>query len=124
MRSRIQSRLALVDGYEMDVRTLDASRTRLAELRRVEIQQFTVSAVAMAASLVLTSAHRPLVLPLFLGGVAVGALAIRSLWRHWDLVDRLAEDRDAHVISEVAEYAARHGRGSDDASVDDSSSSR
>ena len=107
----------------MDARTLDASRTRLAELRRDETQQLTLSAVAMAASLVLTIAYRPLVLPLFMGGVAVGALAIRSLWRHWDLVDRLAEDRDAHVIFEVAEYAARHSHGDEDADVDDSSRS-
>ena len=77
----------------------------------------------MAASLMLTSAYRPLVLPLFMGGVAVGALAIRSLWKHWDLIDRLAEDRDAHVISEVAEYAARHSHRDDDADDDDNSRS-
>src|SRR4029077_20171571 len=33
-----------------------------------------------------------------------------SLWRRWDLVDRLADDRDAYVISTVRAYAARDAR--------------
>jgi hypothetical protein len=102
----------------MDARTLEASRARLAELRREEIEQLAVSAAAIAGSLVLTSVYRPLVLPLFVGGVALGVLAIRCLWQHWDLVDRLADDHDAHVIPEVGAYAARHGRVDDDANVD------
>jgi hypothetical protein len=52
----------------------------------------------------------PLVLPLFLGGLTIGALGVGSLWRHWDLVDRLADDRDAYVIPEVRAYAARDAR--------------
>ncbi len=103
----------------MDTRALEASRARLAELRRTEIEQLAVSAAAVAGSLVLTSVYRPLVLPLFVGGVALGVLAMRCIWRRWDLVDRLADDRDAHVIPEVGAYAARHGRVGDDASVDD-----
>lgn len=102
----------------MDARTLENSRARLAELRREEIEQLAVSAAALSVSLVLTGVYRPLVLPLFVAGVALGALAIRSLWRRWDLVDRLADDRDAHVISEVGAYAARHGRVDDEADVD------
>ena len=102
----------------MDARTLEASRARLAELRHEEIEQLAVSAAAIAGSLVLTTLYQPLVLPLFVGGLALGTLAIRSLWRHWDLVDRLAGDRDAHVIPEVREYAARHGRVDDEANVD------
>jgi hypothetical protein len=109
-RPRMQSQLDFADGDGMDARTLQASRRRLAELRREGIQQLAVGAAAVVGSLVLTVAYRPLVMPLFLGGVAVGALAMRSLWRHWDLVDRLADDRDAHVLPEVAAYAARHGR--------------
>ena len=77
-----------------------------------------LSAAALSVSLVLTGVYRPLVLPLFVAGVALGALAIRSLWRRWDLVDRLADDRDAHVIPEVGAYAARHGRVDDEADVD------
>ena len=94
----------------MNARTIETSRRRLAELRREELQQFVVSAAAVAGSLVFTSVSEALVLPLFVGGLALGILAVRCLWRHWDLVDRLADDPDAHVIPEVAAYAARHGR--------------
>jgi hypothetical protein len=45
--------------------------------------------------------------PLFLGGLAVAALGIRALWRRWDLVERLAGERDAYVIPEVKTYASR-----------------
>jgi hypothetical protein len=37
----------------------------------------------------------------------VGALGIRALWRHWDLLDRLADERDAFVIPEVRTFASR-----------------
>ena len=30
-----------------------------------------------------------------------------TLWRRWDLVDRLAAERDAHAIAEVRAYASR-----------------
>jgi hypothetical protein len=42
--------------------------------------------------------------------MAMWLLGIRSLWRRWDLVDRLADDRDAYVISAVRAYAARDAR--------------
>jgi hypothetical protein len=45
--------------------------------------------------------------PLFLGGLIVGGLGMRALWLHWDLVDRLAREREAYVISEVLAYASR-----------------
>jgi hypothetical protein len=45
--------------------------------------------------------------PLFLGGLAVAALGIRALWRRWDLVERLAGERDAYVIPEIMSYASR-----------------
>ena len=48
-----------------------------------------------------------LALPIFLGGLFVGMLGMRALWRHWELVDRLAVERDAQVIAEVRDYAAR-----------------
>ena len=94
----------------MDPQRLEATRTRLVELRHDELQQFGVSAAATLASLGLTVVYRPLVLPLFVGGIAVGILAMRSLWRRWDLVDRLSEDPTMHVIPEIAVYADRHGR--------------
>jgi hypothetical protein len=102
----------------MDARTLEACGIRLAELRSEERQRFAVSAAALGVSLALTAAYQPLVLPLFVGGIVLWALAMRSMWRHWDLVDRLANDRDAHVIPEVATYASRHHRPHDESDVD------
>jgi hypothetical protein len=32
---------------------------------------------------------------------------VRALWRRWDLVDRLAGERDAYATSEVLAYASR-----------------
>ena len=32
---------------------------------------------------------------------------MRALWRRWDLVDRLAGERDAYLIPEVLAYAVR-----------------
>jgi hypothetical protein len=34
-------------------------------------------------------------------------LGVRALWRRWDLLERLAGERDAYVISEVLAYASR-----------------
>ena len=91
----------------MDARTVDEARTRLVQLRHDEIAQFALAFVTMGVALALTALHSPLVLPLFLGGVAVWALGIRTLWRRWDLLDHLADDPAAHVISDVGAYAAR-----------------
>lgn len=91
-------------------RAVIEAETRLAELRRDEWQQLGLSALALAASLAMTAAYEPLVAPLFVGGMAMWLLGIRSLWRRWDLVDRLADDRDAYVISAVRAYAARDAR--------------
>ena len=107
---RMRCAANVVQSADMEQQRLEAARRRLVELRRDERHQLGVSASAMLASLGLTIVYRPLVLPLFVGGIAVWILAIRSLWRHWDLVDRLAEDPAAHVIPEIAAYAERHGR--------------
>jgi hypothetical protein len=79
-------------------------------LRRDEVHQLALGAIALGASLAMTAIHRPLVFPLFVGGMALWLLGIRSIWRHWDLVDRLADDRDAYVIPHVRRYAARDAR--------------
>jgi hypothetical protein len=91
-------------------RAITEAETRLVELRHDELEQLLLGAVTLGASLILTAAYQPLVLPLFLGGLALWLLGIRSLWRHWDLVDRLADDRDAYVIPDVRAYAARDAR--------------
>jgi hypothetical protein len=91
-------------------RAVIEAETRLAELRHDEWQQLGLAALALGASLAMTAAYEPLVAPLFVGGMALWLLGIRSLWRCWDLVDRLADDRDAYIISAVRAYAARDAR--------------
>jgi hypothetical protein len=91
----------------MYARTLDDAATRLRELRHEERDDLGLALVALALALASTQVRPALAMPLFLGGVALGALGVRALWRRWDLVDRLAGDRDAYVIDEVRAYAAR-----------------
>ena len=94
----------------MQARAVIEAETRLTELRHDEWQQLALAVLALGASLAMTAAYEPLVAPLFVGGMAMWLLGIRSLWRCWDLVDRLADDRDAYVISAVRAYAARDAR--------------
>jgi hypothetical protein len=94
----------------MVARTVDDVAERLGQLRRDEQRQIALSSVALVASLAATVLYPPLVLPLLLGGIAVGVLGVRSLWRQWDLIDRVADERDAHVIPEVRAYASRESR--------------
>ena len=91
----------------MYARAIDEAETRLLELRHEERYQLGLSAVALAASLAMTAIYVPVVLPLFVGGLAVGVLGMRTFWQRWDIVDRLADERDAYVIPEVLSYAAR-----------------
>jgi len=79
----------------------------LGELRLEEWEDFGLALIAVTLSLVATRHAQDFALPLFLGGFAALALGARALWRRWDLVDRLCDDRDAHVIAEVRDRAAR-----------------
>jgi hypothetical protein len=91
----------------MDARALEDVEARLVELRQEEREELALGAAALSASLAATALYPPLVLPLFVGGLVVGARGVRSLWRRWDLVDRLADESDAYVLPEVLRYAAR-----------------
>ena len=94
----------------MHARAIDEAQARLFELHNDEIQDIALGGVALSASLASTALFPPLAVPLFVGGVTMGILGIRALWRHWDLLDRLADDRDAYAIRQVREYAARDAR--------------
>jgi hypothetical protein len=94
----------------MYARALEEAETRLVDLHHDELQRVALSAAALSGSLVATVVYVPLVLPLFLGGLAIGVLGIGAIWRHWDLLDRLADDGDAYTIPAVRAYAARDAR--------------
>ena len=92
----------------MYARAVDEAEVRLRELRHEQWLDFALAAVVWGFALAATQIRPSLALPLFLGGVFAWALGIRALYQHWDLLDRLADDRDASVIPEVASYALRH----------------
>jgi len=94
-------------GVHMDARTLDQAASRLEELGGEVKEDLGIAALALALSLLAAELRPSLAIPLFIGGVGVAVLGVRALWRRWDLVDRLAGDRDAYVIREVRAYAVR-----------------
>jgi hypothetical protein len=88
-------------------RAVDQADTRLRELRQEERGELALAAAALAASVIAAAALPELAAPLFLGGLVVGLLGVRTVWRRWDLLERLSGERDAHVISEVRALAVR-----------------
>lgn len=91
----------------MYARAVDEADARLRELRHEERGELGLAATALGASIVATTVFPALVAPLFLGGLVVGALGARAMWRRWDLLERLSGERDAYVISEVLAFASR-----------------
>jgi hypothetical protein len=91
----------------MYARAVDDAATRLHELRREEREDLALAALALGLALVATQVRASLALPLFLGGLTVGFLGMRALLRRWELIERLAGDRDAYVLPEVIEFASR-----------------
>jgi hypothetical protein len=91
----------------MYARAVDDAGTRLRELHRDEWSELGLSGVALGFAIGATEYAPSLALPLLIGGLATGLLGIRALWRHWDLVDRLADEPDAYAIDEVLTYASR-----------------
>jgi len=91
----------------MYARAVDDAASRLRELHDEERDDFGLAALAIGLAIAATQIRPALALALLVGGFAVLAFAVRALWRRWDLVDRLAGERDAYVIPEVREFAAR-----------------
>lgn len=94
----------------MYARAVDEAAAHLHEFRREEREDFALAALALALAVAATYVRPALAVPLFLGGLAVGAFGVRALWRRWDLLERLAGERDAYVISEVLACATREAR--------------
>jgi hypothetical protein len=92
---------------EMYAREIDDAAVRLRSLRRQAWEKLGVAAAAFGTAMAATQAHPPLAIPFLVGGVVVGALGLRAEWLHWDLLDRLAGQPDAHAIPEVLAYANR-----------------
>jgi hypothetical protein len=91
----------------MHARAVDDAGNRLRELHHEEWQDLTLAGLTLGLALA-ASEHAPsLALPLMIGGMVLVALGIQALWRHWDLVDRLAGEPDAYALAEVLAYAAR-----------------
>jgi hypothetical protein len=93
----------------MYARAVDDASIRLRELRHEKREDLGLGALALGLAVAATAVRPELAWPLFAGGVAVGALGVRALWRQWDLVERLAGERDAYVIPEVRDFASREG---------------
>jgi hypothetical protein len=88
-------------------RAVDQADARLRELRQEGRGELGLAGAALSASVVATAVRPALAAPLFIGGLVVGVLGARAVWRHWDLLERLSGERDAHVISEVRAFASR-----------------
>jgi hypothetical protein len=88
-------------------RAVDQADARLRELRQEERGDLALAAAALTAAFVATEVRPALAAPIFIGGLVVGVLGARALWRRWDLLERLSGEREAHVISEVRAFAAR-----------------
>lgn len=104
MPRRAHARTLIVRMY---ARAADEVAERLHELQREQWEDFALAAVAVGLALAATRVSPAFAVPLLLGGFGVGVRGVRALWRRWDLVDRLAGDRDAFVIPDVRAYASR-----------------
>ena len=91
----------------MYARAVDEASSRLRELRQEEWEDLSLAAFSLGLALAATQVRPAFAMPLFLGGVVIGARGMRALWRRWDLVERLAGEHEAYRIPEVRAYAAR-----------------
>ena len=91
----------------MYARAVDQADSRLRELRQEGRGELALAGVALAGALAATKVLPVLAVPLFIGGLVVGVLSACTMWRRWDLLERLSGERDAHVISEVRAVASR-----------------
>ena len=84
----------------MYARQVEEQSSELHELKRDELE--LIGLTVLCFGLALAAHGRPTVaLPLLAAGLGGAALAVRTFWRRWDLVDRLLMERDAYEIAEV-----------------------
>lgn len=95
------------DSSDMHARAVNDAGARLRELEHEGWQDLALALLTLGLAVGAAELAPSLAVPLFTGGVVIGVLGIRAYWRHWDLVDRLAGERDAYSIAEVLAYASR-----------------
>jgi hypothetical protein len=88
-------------------RAVDDAASERRNLRCEEWEDLCLAGLSLALALGATAVYPALALPLFVGGLVGGSHGLRALWHRWDVVERLAGERDAYVISEVLAYAMR-----------------
>jgi hypothetical protein len=99
--------LGAVSIVSVYARAVEDAGARLRELRHEEREDLSVAALALGLAVLAAEVRPSLALPLFFGGLAVGLRGVRAVWRRWDLVERLAGERDAYVLPEVLVRASR-----------------
>ena len=70
----------------MYARTVDEAAATLHSLKREQFEDLSLAAIVLALAVAAGEFYPALGMPLFLGGLAVGASGVRALWRRWDLV--------------------------------------
>jgi hypothetical protein len=100
-------KLRATDTRGTHARAVEDAGARLRELRHEEWQDFALAGLTFGLAMAATELVPQIAVPLLVGGLAPAVLGMRALWRRWDFVDRLAGERDAHTIPEVAAYALR-----------------
>lgn len=91
----------------VDARTLEQAEATVGELRREARQDTVVVALALVSALLTTQVRPAVVLPALVVGVAFSFLAARASFRRFQLLDRLAADRDAYAIREIRSRGVR-----------------
>lgn len=86
---------------------VDRATIELHGLRQEEWVNAALAALAFGLALGASELAPGVALPLLVGGLTATFLAVRAFWRRWDLLDRLALDRDAYRIPEVRLRADR-----------------
>jgi hypothetical protein len=93
----------------MVARDVEYAAAELRVLRREEWARVGLVVLVFGLAAVASEVHPSLAVPLLIAALTAVGLAVRVFWRRWDLLDRLALDRDAYEIPEVralAEHAA------------------
>lgn len=92
---------------EMVARAVEDAGRRLHDLRWEELEDGVVAAGAFALSIAASAVRPELSLPLLCGGLFVAGRAVVTIWRRWDLLDRLLSAPDAYALAEVRRRAER-----------------